>query len=65
MINPIRWRITCDHPAGCRRREEYEDYFRALDRLRAQGWQFSVKLNGEHSRRGKDYCPAHTRGSDA
>lgn len=67
-ISPIRWRVRCDHPAGCRRGEEsshyleIDNYFRFIERLDAEGWQRNVKLNGERAiRGGKDYCPRHRR----
>jgi hypothetical protein len=59
---PVRWRVKCDHPEGCSRYEESGNYFRFIDRLDAEGWQRSVKLNGERAvRGGKDYCPEHRR----
>jgi hypothetical protein len=66
MIEPITWRIACDHPAGCQRSEKYTSYSGLLA-LQRQGWQVGVKLDGSRARRGgKDYCPRHTRGgSDA
>lgn len=62
-LDPIRWQVTCDHPAGCERREESGDYFAFWNRLQHAGWQLGVKLNGERAQRGgKNYCPAHRRG---
>jgi hypothetical protein len=62
-LNPIRWAVTCDHPAGCGSHEESGDYFAFRTRLQSAGWQLGVKLNGERAQRGgKDYCPTHRRG---
>jgi hypothetical protein len=63
MIDSTGYEVRCDE-SGCDHSEQHENRFRLYDLMQAEGWQRSVKLNGERAiRGGKDYCPGHRKGS--
>lgn len=64
MINATGWRLNCEHPDSCDAELRDENFFTLRNIGARIGWQFGVKLNGDRAiRGGKDYCPAHRKGS--